>query len=407
MKLFKFFVSKIFLRRIIPGISIILLICLSNYITFTAARTVFSTYQGSQETKELNQDGNYIANLDPNSTVDFGAIDADKTKNVYDYLSSNFDYAFYVDGFMVSIPNHDDMEISLCYMNEAYYELNQFNLSQGTDLTFDYRFDKNNEIPVLIGKGLSKTYPVGSTIDLEDPALGQKITLRVQGVLEQNAYHSNYYTLNSKSYYNFSIILPVNEEFLDHANLGLRVNGLMDIVILQTTEEKISDLRTVIQDTLGLKLNFFGQQDNNEYFNEYYFHSLKIVAVTSVILLLLITGLSVWNALVGIRLMLKDLTINLLVGLSYSKLRKMFYSYFGILFLINLVIVFAITAFNRYSCWLRKDTTFVTYGLFGLIGIDWLSLLAVVFTDIIIGIIVVECMLWRIKKVPISLGVLQ
>ena len=156
-----------------------------------------------------------------------------------------------------------------------------------------------------------------------------------------------------------------------------------------------------------MKLNFFSQQDNYEYFNEYYFHSLKIVAVTSVILLLLITCLSVWNALVGIRLMLKDLTINLLVGLSYSKLKKIFYSYFGILFLINLVIVFAITAFNRYGCWLRKDTTFATYGLFGLIGIDWLSLLAVVFTDIVIGVIVVECMLWRIKKVPISLGVLQ
>lgn len=407
MKLFKFFVSKIFLRRIIPAISIIFLICLSNYITFTATRTVFSTYQGYQEMRELNQDGNYIANLDPNSPVDFGAINADKIKAVYDYLSSNFDYAFYVDGFMVSIPNRDDMEISLCYMNKAYYELNQFNFSQGTDLRFDSHFDKNDEIPVLIGKGLSKTYPVGSTVNLEDPTLGQKITLRVQDVLEQNAYHSNYYTLNSKSYCNYSIILPVNEEFLDHANLDLQVNGLMDIVILQTTEEKISDLSAVIQDTLGMKLNFFSQQDNYEYFNEYYFHSLKIVTVTSVILLLLITCLSVWNALVGIRLMLKDLTINLLVGLNYSKLRKMFYSYFGILFLINLVIVFSITAFNRYGCWLRKDTTFVTYGLFGLIGIDWLSLLAVVFTDIIIGVIVVECMLWRIKKVPISLGVLQ
>lgn len=407
MKLFKFFVSKIFLRRIVPAIGIILLICLSNYTTFIAARTVFSTYQGYQETRALNEDGNYIANLDPNNPVDFGAINEDKTKAVYDYLSSNFDYAFYVDGFMVSIPNRDDMEISLCYMNEAYYQLNQFQLSQGTDLTFDSHFDGNNEIPVLIGKGLSKTYPVGSTIDLEDPALGQEITLRVQGVLEQNAYHSNYYTLNSKSYYNFSIILPVNEEFLDNATLDLRVNGLMNIVILQTTEEKISDLSAVMQDTLGMKLNFFSQQDNYEYFNEYYFHSLKIVAVTSVILLLLITCLSVWNALVGIRLMLKDLTINLLVGLSYSKLRKIFYSYFGILFVINLVIVFAITAFNRYGCWLRKDTTFATYGLFGLIGIDWLSLLAVVFTDIVIGVIVVECMLWRIKKVPISLGVLQ
>ena len=407
MKLFKFFVSKIFLRRIVPAIGIILLICLSNYTTFIAARTVFSTYQGYQETRALNEDGNYIANLDPNNPVDFGAIDADKTKAVYDYLSSNFDYAFYVDGFMVSIPNRDDMEISLCYMNEAYYQLSQFHLSQGTGLTFDSHFDGNNEIPVLIGKGLSKTYPVGSTIDLEVPALGKEITLRVQGVLEQNAFHSNYYTLNSKSYYNFSIILPVNEEFLDNATLDLRVNGLMNIVILQTTEEKISDLSAVMQDTLGMKLNFFSQQDNYEYFNEYYFHSLKIVAVTSVILLLLITCLSVWNALVGIRLMLKDLTINLLVGLSYSKLRKIFYSYFGILFFINLVIVFAITAFNRYGCWLRKDTTFATYGLFGLIGIDWLSLLAVVFTDIVIGVVVVECMLWRIKKVPISLGVLQ
>lgn len=29
------------------------------------------------------------------------------------------------------------------------------------------------------------------------------------------------------------------------------------------------------------------------------------------------------------------------------------------------------------------------------------------FSDIVIGIIVVESMLWKIKKVPISLGVLQ
>ena len=94
--------------------------------------------------------------------------------------------------------------------------------------------------------------------------------------------------------------------------------------------------------------------------------------------------------MVSIRLMLKDLTINLLVGLSYSKLRKIFYSYFGILFLINLIIVFSFTAMNRYGCWLRKDAAFVTYGLLGLIGMDWLSLLVVVASDIIIGIIVVE-----------------
>lgn len=56
---------------------------------------------------------------------------------------------------------------------------------------------------------------------------------------------------------------------------------------------------------------------------------------------------------------------------------------------------------------LSSDVTFATYGLFGLIGMDWLALLLVVASDVVIGMIVVESMLWKIKKVPISLGVLQ
>lgn len=105
--------------------------------------------------------------------------------------------------------------------------------------------------------------------------------------------------------------------------------------------------------------------------------------------------------------MLKEFTINLLVGLSYSKLKKIFYGYFGILSFINLIVILIITAFDRYGCWLRKDATSATYGLFGLIGMDWLALLLVAASDILIGVIVVESMLWKIKKIPISLGVLQ
>ena len=83
------------------------------------------------------------------------------------------------------------MKISLGYMNEQYYRLNEFELSQGTGLDFDYQLD--GEIPVLIGKGLSKTYPVGATIEMEESVLGRPLTLKVQGVLKQNAYHSNFY----------------------------------------------------------------------------------------------------------------------------------------------------------------------------------------------------------------------
>lgn len=399
--------TKVFLRKVILSIGMLLLFFMANYTIFTAARSILSTFQGYQEINCMDQDGTYIANLDPDSNIDMGTIKKSRTQIVYDYLNSNFKYAFYTDGFIVSLPNKDDMEISFNYLNEEYYKLNHFELSQGVDLEFDYQFDKGKEIPILIGKGLSKTYPVGSTIKIKDPVLEQLITLKVQGVLKQNAYHSNFYALNSKNYYNFSVFLPVNEEFINHANIDLQLNGLMDIAILQTTKEKVADLSEIMQDNLGLKFNFFSQKDNYDYFNEYYLHSLKIISITTLVLIVIITCLSVWNALVSIRLMLKDFTINLLVGLSYSKLRKIFYSYYGIMFFINLMAVFLITAYSRYACWLRKDATFVTYGLFGLIGMDWLALLVVFLFDIIIGMIIVEIMLRNIRKVPISLGVLQ
>ena len=160
----RFIVSKIFLRKAILGIGVMLLLFMANYITFTAARSILSTFQGYQETKYVNQEGVYIANLDPDSHIDMSMIGESGTQAVYDYLNGSFKYAFYTDGFIVSVPNGDDMKISLGYLNEQYYRLNEFELSQGTDLDFDYQLD--GEIPVLIGKGLSKTYPVGATIEL-------------------------------------------------------------------------------------------------------------------------------------------------------------------------------------------------------------------------------------------------
>ncbi len=407
MKNFKFFITKIFLRKVLLSIVMILLLFMANYTIFTATRLIFSTFQGYQELKSMNKEGIYIANLDPDSNVDMDIIEQNGTQEVYDYLDNNFRYAFYTDGFLVSLPNNDNMEISFSYMNEEYYNLNQYELSQGEDLNFDYQFDMGKEIPVLVGKGLSNTYPIGSTIKTEDPVLEQPVTLKVQGVLKQNAYHSNFYALNLKNYYNFSIFLPVDQEFIKHANIDLQLNGLMDIVILQTTKGELVNLSKVMQDNLGLKFNFFSQKENFDYFNEYYLHSLKIMSIITLILVLIIICLSVWNSLISIRLMLKDFTINLLVGLSYSKLRKILYSYFGILFFINIMVLFLITAYSRYGSWLRKDAALVTYGLFGLIEIDWFSLLIVLLSDVIIGIIIVEIMLWKIKKIPISLGVLQ
>ena len=126
MKIFKFITTKIFLRKAILGIGMILLLFMSNYISFTVTRSIVSVFQGYEETKYINQKGTYIANLDPNNNMT--AINEDGTQAVYDYLNANFKYAFYTDGFIESIPNTSNMEISFAYMNEEYYNLNKFDL---------------------------------------------------------------------------------------------------------------------------------------------------------------------------------------------------------------------------------------------------------------------------------------
>jgi hypothetical protein len=384
----------------------ITLLFLANYLSFTTVRSVISTFQGYQEMETLNQEGTIIANLDPDSEADFNNIEIDDTQKIYKYLNNNYTYALRVDGFVTSLPNDNEMEVPFNYIDEEAYKINQLRLSEGNHLNFDYKFNKEN-IPVLVGAGLSTTYPVGSNIEINDPVTQQLLNLKVQGVLEKNTQSSNFYAPNSKTYYNFSIFLPVNEEFIQSAGLDLHVNGLMDLVLLDSTIEEALNLKENIQENLGLEFNFFNQQENFIFFEDYYVNSLKIICTITFILLIIIVCLAIWNNLVSVRLMIRDFTINLLVGLSYSKLRAIYYSYFGILFSIILSIIFVITAFNRYGFWLRKESTFATYGIFGTISMDWMALLIVLFIDVIIGFTIVELTIRKIKSIPISIGVLQ
>lgn len=406
MRILHFFITRIFLKRWILVLGMILLLFLANYLSFSATRSIISTAQGYQEIETFNREGNYIANLNPESEADFDRIDIKETRKLYEYLNNNHTYALQADGFTTSLENEHDMEVSFNYINEEAYQLNQFKLAQGDQLNFDYQF-KQDDIPVLIGGGLASTYPVGSKIEITDPVTQQEVDLRVQGVLEKNTHRSNFYAPNSKNYYNFSVIVPVNEPFIQSAGLDLHLNGLMDIVLLDSTKEEATKLNEQIQNNLGLDFNFFSQQENFNYFEDYYVSSLKMISAITLVLLVVIVCLATWNTLISVRLMIKDFTVNLLVGLSYSKLRTIFYSYFAILFSINLVILFAITAFNRYGFWMRKDSIFATYGVFGLISMDWIAFLGVLLIDVIIGVMIVELALKKIKGIPISVGVLQ
>lgn len=389
--------------------SILLLILLSNYLIFTSTRSVVSTMQGYDEIKQLNRKNSYIANLDPESDIDADRINKTNTQMIYDHLKErSVRYGLFAEGFMVSLPNSHDMDISFSYLNEDYYDINkQFGVSKGEELYFDYSVDGKPEIPVLIGNGLSDTYPLGSEIEITEPVLNKPVVLKVQGILEPNVSHSNMYSLSSKQYYNFTVIVPVNEGFIDNASIDFQLQGLFDIILLDTTKSEVDDFAALIQDELGAKFNFYTQEENFEYFNEIFFSSMKTILLITVILLVVMAGIAVCSSLSSIRLMIKDFTINLFVGMRYSKLRKILYGYHGAMFFIDLFILLVITAYSRNGNWMRKDASFCTFGFFGLIGMDWLALLSVLLFDILLGILLVEIMMWRIKKVPISLGVLQ
>lgn len=307
---------------------------------------------------------------------------------------------------MTSLNNKNDMEITLSYINKEAYQIRRFNLFEGQEL--DFKDELNiDALPVLIGYGLAKTYPIGSTIKIDDSSLTKPITLKVRGILEKDFYHSNFYAPNSKNYFNFSIFVPVNKKILQNSNIELQVNGLMDLILIDSTKKDALKLSKYIEKNTNLKFNFFSQRENFNYFEDYYTNSLKIIGSITLILLITVISIAIWNNLMSIRLMISDITINLLVGLSYSKLRGIFYSYFGLLFLLNVLGLFIITAFNRYSFWLTKDAIFATYGKFGLLDMDWLALFIVILIDMIIGIVIVEISLKKIKSIPISLGVIQ
>ncbi|REH92100.1 peptide ABC transporter permease [Staphylococcus felis] len=406
MKIFKFFLTRIFFKRPLLVFSMIALLFLANYFSFTAARSIVSTSQGYNEINEINKKGHFIANLNPDSKSDFNSIEKKDTQKIYEYLNHNYKYAFQSNGFVTSLNNKNDMEITLSYINKEAYQIRRFNLFEGQELDFKDEL-KIEALPVLIGYGLAKTYPIGSTIKIDDSSLTKPITLKVRGILEKDFYHSNFYAPNSKNYFNFSIFVPVNKKILQNSNIDLQVNGLMDLILIDSTKKDALKLSKYIEKNTNLKFNFFSQRENFNYFEYYYTNSLKIIGSITLILLITVISIAIWNNLMSIRLMISDITINLLVGLSYSKLRGIFYSYFGLLFFLNILGLFIITAFNRYSFWLTKDAIFATYGKFRLLDMDWLALFIVILIDMIIGIVIVEISLKKIKSIPISLGVIQ
>ncbi|MDO5047138.1 MAG: ABC transporter permease [Anaerococcus sp.] len=407
MKIFKFFVKEIFFKRILFIIGVFLLAFMANYLVFTATRSSISTLLGYKEVSYLKKDNSFVANLDPSSPYDLNDISEEEIKEVYDYLGENFTYGFYTDGVVANLDNPYDMEVSFAYLNETYDKINSFDIAKGENISFDYDLKKNDEIPVLIGHGLSENYPIGSKIDLFEYGLLDDVRLRVVGILNKDDYRTNIYVLNSKQYNNFSVILPINDSYIEKANLALKAQGLSDLILLDTNEKEIAELKAYIKDKLNFDFNFLTQEEISANFKEYYLDALKLILLVSGIIALILSFINIYLSISGLNMMIKDLTINLFAGLSLEGLRKIFYKFFLGLFALNLLGLYAFVSISRYGSWLRKEILSATFGFLSLTSIDWMAFGLVVLFNLIMCLVIVEISMARIKKIPISLGVLQ
>lgn len=349
MKAFHFFLTRIFLRKPIFAIGTLTLLFLANYTVFSTARTVFSAREGYEQMARINAEGTFMASLDPDATVDVDSSSKESIQSVYDVLDDRYEYAFYTDGYITDLANSHGVEVPVGYMNQRYNELNGFSVAKGDGLTFDYSLDQGEAIPVLVGRGLADDYPLGSQFTMHDPALGRELTVRVVGIIAENSSHSIIYAPDLKQYHNFSVVIPVNRAFIEQADAPFKLNGLMDLILVDADRTGVSELGAYVDRTIGVKFNYYSRQDNIDFYNQYLVSSTSSLLVVSGALLVLIIVLSVWGSLASVRVMVRDFTINVLVGLSYAKVRRLLFSYYAGLSLLALLAVLAMAAYSRYD----------------------------------------------------------
>ena len=92
----------------------------------------------------------------------------------------------------------------------------------------------------------------------------------------------------------------------------------MDLILVNTDRTGVSELGAYVDRTIGVKFNYYSRQDNIEFYNQYLVSSTSSLLVVSGALLVLIIVLSVWGSLASVRVMVRDFTINVLIGLSLA-----------------------------------------------------------------------------------------
>ncbi|PNZ99753.1 hypothetical protein CD133_05965, partial [Staphylococcus massiliensis CCUG 55927] len=241
MMYLKKFMSDSFIKRPLFTLSLIALLIFANFLAFTTVRSIILNIQGLKEVSLWNKKDNYLFNLDPK--YNFESVDNNLDLNLlFKHLNDNFTYAIEVNGIKSGIRDSKNMEINLEYISKEAYRLNKIDLIKGKHLNYDNNYTKD-PIPVLIGASLEKLFPLDTIFKLKDPTLEKEVTLQVKGVIQGNSYKSLKLAPNTKEYRNFSIVIPINQNFIYDSNELLKVNSIHNLLILDSNDKSVEGLK--------------------------------------------------------------------------------------------------------------------------------------------------------------------
>lgn len=401
-----YLLKNVFLKRIIIVITTIAILFLTNILFFTISRSLVSTHENINKLSELTASDIVVSNFDP--TNDFSQITNipdDKKKDLNTLLDNNFEYGVQYTGMPLENELFGiNINLLVNLYDENSYGFNNLKVGKGENFTpSDFNINNKN---VLVGANIGEKYPVGSELEIINPLTGEKETVRVKGVLKKNEFIPNYYVIDSKNYMNFTVIYPLeNGNPINLQNRYFDV-ALSNIMINGSDKQSIQSLEESIYDNLNLKINFFSQEENLDDFKNSYIKSAILLLVIAIILVVILVLLIYWNALTSIKIMLQDITINMLTGLNYLDFRTSLYLFQSICSFIVAILTYIYALSFRVATIEYQLPNFMTINTLGLLRMDWIGILTTIFLNILIMIIVVEIIMKKIKKIPISLGVL-
>ena len=112
LKLFRFFSTRIFLKKPILIAATVLLMILASYIPFMCVRSIVSLEQGIQEFSRFDREGTYVMDLDDASFDTFRQYTDESAQRVFDRLDEQYEYAVFVDGFLADLPNSNNRNVT-------------------------------------------------------------------------------------------------------------------------------------------------------------------------------------------------------------------------------------------------------------------------------------------------------